>query len=127
MVLMIWQKKLKTLVSNVKSYKNTGKLMEKYNALDIETVAGGGEYPNQDGFGWTNGVYLNYNKIKLTIKNKAMKKIDLFIAGIATLYFNNAYAQETPQDSTKGFYRSGGNYGNSNPKKNRIQYGNFYF
>ncbi|KQT23903.1 trehalase [Chryseobacterium sp. Leaf405] len=39
-------------------YNNTGKLMEKYNALDIETVAGGGEYPNQDGFGWTNGVYL---------------------------------------------------------------------
>ncbi len=39
-------------------YQNTGKLMEKYNALDIETVAGGGEYPNQDGFGWTNGVYL---------------------------------------------------------------------
>lgn len=39
-------------------YDNTGKLMEKYNALDTETVAGGGEYPNQDGFGWTNGVYL---------------------------------------------------------------------
>lgn len=45
--------------SNVERvYNNTGKLMEKYNALDIETVAGGGEYPNQDGFGWTNGVYL---------------------------------------------------------------------
>lgn len=45
--------------SNVKRvYKNTGKLMEKYNALDTETIAGGGEYPNQDGFGWTNGVYL---------------------------------------------------------------------
>lgn len=45
--------------SNVERvYRNTGKLMEKYNALNIETVAGGGEYPNQDGFGWTNGVYL---------------------------------------------------------------------
>ncbi|SIS81017.1 alpha,alpha-trehalase [Chryseobacterium ureilyticum] len=45
--------------SNVERvYKNTGKLMEKYNALDTETIAGGGEYPNQDGFGWTNGVYL---------------------------------------------------------------------
>ncbi|QQV03474.1 MULTISPECIES: trehalase family glycosidase [Chryseobacterium] len=43
-------------------YKNTGKLMEKYNALDIENVAGGGEYPNQDGFGWTNGVYLKLKK-----------------------------------------------------------------
>ncbi|MDN5422480.1 MAG: trehalase [Chryseobacterium sp.] len=39
-------------------YSNTGKLMEKYNALDTETIAGGGEYPNKDGFGWTNGVYL---------------------------------------------------------------------
>lgn len=45
--------------SNVERvYENTGKLMEKYNALDTETIAGGGEYPNQDGFGWTNGVYL---------------------------------------------------------------------
>lgn len=45
--------------SNVERvYSNTGKLMEKYNALDTETIAGGGEYPNQDGFGWTNGVYL---------------------------------------------------------------------
>ena len=49
----------KNWASNVERvYNNTGKLMEKYNALDIETVAGGGEYPNQDGFGWTNGVYL---------------------------------------------------------------------
>ncbi|KFF10203.1 trehalase [Chryseobacterium soli] len=49
--------------SNVERvYNNTGKLMEKYNALDTETIAGGGEYPNQDGFGWTNGVYL---KLKL--------------------------------------------------------------
>ncbi|WP_419869969.1 trehalase family glycosidase [Chryseobacterium sp. CT-SW4] len=43
-------------------YHNTGKLMEKYNALDTETNAGGGEYPNQDGFGWTNGVYLKLQK-----------------------------------------------------------------
>jgi len=50
--------------SNVERvYNNTGKLMEKYNALDTETIAGGGEYPNQDGFGWTNGVYL---KLKQT-------------------------------------------------------------
>jgi len=45
--------------SNVERvYKNSGKLMEKYDALDSEMIAGGGEYPNQDGFGWTNGVYL---------------------------------------------------------------------
>ena len=32
--------------------------MEKYNVEDITKEAGGGEYPGQDGFGWTNGVYL---------------------------------------------------------------------
>lgn len=43
-------------------YENTGKLMEKYNVEDIDLLAGGGEYPNQDGFGWTNGVYLKLKK-----------------------------------------------------------------
>ncbi len=41
-----------------KVYKETGKLMEKYNVVDINKDAGGGEYPGQDGFGWTNGVTL---------------------------------------------------------------------
>lgn len=41
---------------NTKVYKATGKLMEKYNVEDIDLIAGGGEYPAQDGFGWTNGV-----------------------------------------------------------------------
>jgi alpha,alpha-trehalase len=39
-------------------FKRTGKLMEKYNVVDTELEAGGGEYPGQDGFGWTNGVLL---------------------------------------------------------------------
>ena len=43
---------------NEKVYKATGKLMEKYNVVDIDKDAGGGEYPGQDGFGWTNGVLL---------------------------------------------------------------------
>lgn len=43
---------------NHKVYENTGKMMEKYNVSDSTLVAGGGEYPTQDGFGWTNGVYL---------------------------------------------------------------------
>jgi alpha,alpha-trehalase len=42
----------------IKVYKGTGKLMEKYNVVDINKDAGGGEYPGQDGFGWTNGVLL---------------------------------------------------------------------
>ena len=33
-------------------------MMEKYNVVDSSLAAGGGEYPNQNGFGWTNGVYL---------------------------------------------------------------------
>ena len=43
---------------NKKVFKETGKLMEKYNVADLTVQAGGGEYPNQDGFGWTNGVLI---------------------------------------------------------------------
>jgi alpha,alpha-trehalase len=41
---------------NIKVYKQTGKLTEKYNVFNETGEGGGGEYPNQDGFGWTNGV-----------------------------------------------------------------------
>ncbi|MBE2206482.1 MAG: alpha,alpha-trehalase TreF [Saprospiraceae bacterium] len=43
---------------NEKVYRNTGKMVEKYNVMDMTLDAGGGEYPVQDGFGWTNGVLL---------------------------------------------------------------------
>ena len=43
---------------NTSVYERTGKLMEKYNVMDTHLDAGGGEYPSQDGFGWTNGVLL---------------------------------------------------------------------
>ncbi len=46
------------MAENEKVYAETGKMMEKYNVSDTAAKAGGGEYPNQDGFGWTNGVYL---------------------------------------------------------------------
>ncbi|HLF65340.1 MAG TPA: alpha,alpha-trehalase TreF [Saprospiraceae bacterium] len=46
----------------IRVYKNTGKLVEKYNVEDITLAAGGGEYPVQDGFGWTNGVFLALSK-----------------------------------------------------------------
>ena len=46
------------LTLNDKVYAATGKMMEKYNVEDLSKEAGGGEYPSQDGFGWTNGVYL---------------------------------------------------------------------
>lgn len=42
----------------IRVFKNTGRLVEKYNVEDITLMAGGGEYDVQDGFGWTNGVLL---------------------------------------------------------------------
>lgn len=44
---------------NSRVFQQTGKLLEKYNVVDTHLAAGGGEYPLQDGFGWTNGVLLN--------------------------------------------------------------------
>jgi alpha,alpha-trehalase len=43
---------------NVKVFFDTGKMLEKYDVVDINKPGGGGEYPLQDGFGWTNGVFL---------------------------------------------------------------------
>ncbi len=43
---------------NRKVFAQTGRMMEKYNVVDVSLPAGGGEYPLQDGFGWTNGVAL---------------------------------------------------------------------
>lgn len=48
---------------NEKVYRNTGKMMEKYNVCDLGLEAGGGEYPLQDGFGWTNGVALALRRL----------------------------------------------------------------
>lgn len=46
------------VANNLRVYKNTGKMVEKYNVYDQSLKDGGGEYPLQDGFGWTNGVLL---------------------------------------------------------------------
>ncbi|UJP65571.1 alpha,alpha-trehalase TreF [Mongoliitalea daihaiensis] len=43
---------------NENVFARTGKMMEKYNVEDLSLEAGGGEYPVQDGFGWSNGIYL---------------------------------------------------------------------
>jgi alpha,alpha-trehalase len=37
-------------------YRQDGKLVEKYDVIRMGRSGGGGEYPTQDGFGWTNGV-----------------------------------------------------------------------
>ncbi len=48
-------------------YSATGKFVEKYNVEDLNSKAGGGEYPLQDGFGWSNGVYV-------ALRNQLKKK-----------------------------------------------------
>jgi alpha,alpha-trehalase len=44
------------LALNRRTWLATGRMMEKYDVVDPSRPAGGGEYPTQDGFGWTNGV-----------------------------------------------------------------------
>ena len=46
------------LALNRRVFRATGKMTEKYDVVDSTRAAGGGEYPTQDGFGWTNGVAL---------------------------------------------------------------------
>ena len=46
------------LALNRRTYRATGKMTEKYDVEVTDRRAGGGEYPTQDGFGWTNGVAL---------------------------------------------------------------------
>jgi len=41
-----------------RTWRTAGRMMEKYDVVDPARPAGGGEYPAQDGFGWTNGVAL---------------------------------------------------------------------
>ncbi|PWJ44486.1 alpha,alpha-trehalase TreF [Sediminitomix flava] len=48
---------------NRKVYQSEHKMMEKYNVVNTNLKAGGGEYPNQDGFGWTNGIALILSEI----------------------------------------------------------------
>jgi alpha,alpha-trehalase len=52
------------LAQNRRTYRQTGKMTEKYDVVDVSRRAGGGEYPNQDGFGWTNGVALALARLK---------------------------------------------------------------
>lgn len=42
--------------TNLHRFESEHKLLEKYNVVDIDRAPDGGEYPSQDGFGWTNGV-----------------------------------------------------------------------
>ncbi len=44
------------ITTNMKVYQSQHRLVEKYNVEQGDGLGGGGEYPLQDGFGWTNGV-----------------------------------------------------------------------
>ncbi|KAL4421491.1 hypothetical protein ABPG75_010782 [Micractinium tetrahymenae] len=41
------------------TFKETGRMFEKFNATQVGLPGGGGEYEVVDGFGWTNGAVLN--------------------------------------------------------------------
>ena len=43
---------------NERVFNEIGNMMEKYDVVNTSKPASGGEYQLQDGFGWTNGVYL---------------------------------------------------------------------
>ena len=45
------------MASTEKVFAEHGKMIEKYDVDSDARLGGGGEYPLQDGFGWTNGVY----------------------------------------------------------------------
>lgn len=48
--------KTRWVALNTKVFDAKHKLIEKYNVESPDGLGGGGEYPLQDGFGWTNGV-----------------------------------------------------------------------
>jgi alpha,alpha-trehalase len=45
-----------------RGYREAGKLLEKYD-VTADQSGGGGEYPTQDGFGWTNGVMVKLSTL----------------------------------------------------------------
>jgi alpha,alpha-trehalase len=47
---------------NEKVFAATGKMLEKYN-VENTNLESGGEHPTQDGFGWSNGVYLKFHDL----------------------------------------------------------------
>jgi alpha,alpha-trehalase len=46
------------LSMNQNVYQRTGKLIEKYDVTPGDNLGFGGEYPLQEGFGWTNSIFL---------------------------------------------------------------------
>jgi alpha,alpha-trehalase len=54
-----------------KGFERDGVLMEKYDVENPSVSAAGGEYESQEGFGWTNGVYLALTDTGLVVESDA--------------------------------------------------------
>ncbi len=67
------------MVNVSRVYRVTGKLVEKYDVMATDQPGGGGEYPTQDGFGWTNGVMLKL--MALYPGDANLESVDLCPAG----------------------------------------------
>jgi alpha,alpha-trehalase len=65
------------VTENARVYCETGKLVEKYNVRDAGEGAGG-EYPVQDGFGWSNGVLI---KLLTIYPNLAAQRYEFLKSG----------------------------------------------
>jgi alpha,alpha-trehalase len=69
-------------MSNVNAvYRQSGKLVEKYDVIRTNRRGGGGEYPTQDGFGWTNGVMRKLETLYPT--DAALERAELCPAAVA--------------------------------------------
>jgi alpha,alpha-trehalase len=70
------------LALNRRVFRATGKMTEKYDVADSTRAAGGGEYPTQDGFGWTNGVALALSSGRLEHAPAARRDDDRHAAAV---------------------------------------------
>ncbi|MCT4713930.1 alpha,alpha-trehalase [Enterobacteriaceae bacterium H18W14] len=83
------------------TYNREKKLVEKYDVSSTGTGGGGGEYPLQDGFGWTNGVTLKMLDMLCGSEkpcDSTPDKLPSATPGPATSTTSDK-AQETPQPS----------------------------
>ena len=67
--------RVRWLTLNRAVHRLTGKMTEKYDVVDMSRRAGGGEYPTQDGFGWTNGVALTLSARERAQRDTAPARI----------------------------------------------------
>ncbi|MFW5947175.1 MAG: alpha,alpha-trehalase TreF [Gemmatimonadota bacterium] len=79
-----------------RTYRRTGRMMEKYDVMDLSRPAGGGEYPTQDGFGWTNGV---------TLRLLAERSVALVAVSVASVHRRDPVV--TPEPAAVSSLRRG--------------------